>query len=198
MRFVTSASACHKSWRERHLHHVDAALLRASARDAAAFEALYRLHAPRLHRLVVRQVPDDVALDLVAETFAQTIVSAHRFRGRSDGEAVAWLDGIAQNLIRGYYRRSRVETKARRALEIEHHVRAAIAAAETDSEVSAELDAAMATLSPTERRAVQLRVVEELPYEDVAAALKIRPEAARTRVSRGLRALATRLGGQAA
>ena len=177
---------------------MDAALLRASARDAAAFEALYRRHAPRLHRLVLRQVPNDVALDLVAETFAQAIVSAHRFQGQCDGEAVAWLDGIAQNLVRGYYRRARVETKARRALEIEQHVRAAIAAAETDSEVSAELDAAMATLSPTERRAVQLRIVEELPYVDVAAALEIRPEAARTRVSRGLRTLATRLGGQAA
>jgi RNA polymerase sigma-70 factor (ECF subfamily) len=177
---------------------VDAALLRASARDAAAFEALYRLHAPRLHRLVLRQVPDQVALDLVAETFAQAIVSAHRFRGRSDGEAVAWLNGIAQNLIRGYYRRARVETKARRALEIEQHVRAAIEAAEPDLALGAELDAALATLSVTERRAVQLRVVEDLPYDEVAAALEIRPDAARTRVSRGLRALALRLGGEAA
>lgn len=177
---------------------MDAALVRASARDPAAFEALYRLHAERLHRFVLRQVPDQVALDLVAETFAQAIVSAHRFRGRSDGEAVAWLNGIAQNLVRGYYRRARVETRARRALEIEQHVRAAIAAADTDSELSADLDAAMATLSLTERRAVQLRVVDELPYDDIAAELKIRPDAARTRVSRGLRALALRLGGEAA
>jgi len=177
---------------------VDAVLLRAASRDAAAFEALYRLHGPRLHRVALRRVPEDAALDLVAETFAQAIVSAHRFRGRSDGEAVAWLDGIANNLIRSYYRRARVETKARRALEIEQHVREAIAIAETDTEVSGELDAAMATLSVTERRAVELRIVEELPYEEVAAVLKIRPEAARTRVSRGLRALAHRLGGQAA
>jgi RNA polymerase sigma factor (sigma-70 family) len=191
-------SACHKTVSKRHLVDVDAALLRASARDAAAFEALYRLHASRLHRLVLRQVPEHVALDLVAETFAQAIVSARGFRGQSDGEAVAWLNGIAQNLVRGYHRRARVETRARRALEIEEHVRTAIAAAESDIALSAELDAAMATLSVTERRAVQLRVVEELPYDDVAAALKIQPEAARTRVSRGLRALALRLGGQAA
>lgn len=177
---------------------MDAVLLRASARDAAAFETLYRRQAPRLHRFVRRQVPDQVALDLVAETFAQAIVSAHRFRGRSDGEAVAWLNGIAQNLIRGYHRRARVETRARRALEIEQHVRAAIAAAETDGTLSAELDAAMAALPVTERRAVELRVVEELAYDDVAAALEIRPDAARTRVSRGLRALALRLGDEAA
>jgi RNA polymerase sigma-70 factor (ECF subfamily) len=177
---------------------VDAALLRASASDPASFEALYRLHAPRLHGLVLRQVPEHVALDLVAETFAPAIVSAHRFRGRSDGEAVAWLNAIAQNLIRGYYRRARVETRARRALEIEQHVREAIAAAESDEALGAELDSALATLSVTERRAVELRVVDELPYEEVAAALKIRPDAARTRVSRGLRALALRLGGEAA
>jgi RNA polymerase sigma factor (sigma-70 family) len=196
MRSVTSA--CHKGAGGRHFNLVDAVLLRASARDAAAFEALYRLHAPRLHRLVLRQVPEHVALDLVAETFAQAIVSAHRFRGQSDGEAVAWLNGIAQNLVRGYYRRARVETKARRALEIEQHVRAAIAAAENDLTLSGDLEAAMAALSTTERRAVELRVVEELPYEEVAAALMIRPDAARTRVSRGLRALALRLGGEAA
>ncbi len=44
-----------------------------------------------------------------------------------------------------------------------------------------------------ERRAVELRVVEERPYPEVAEILDIRPAAARLRVSRGLRRLRSKL-----
>ena len=49
---------------------------------------------------------------------------------------------------------------------------------------------AMATLSPGTRDAVRLRVVDELPYRDLAQRLGISETAARVRVSRGLSALA--------
>jgi Sigma-70, region 4 len=53
-----------------------------------------------------------------------------------------------------------------------------------------ELAAALATLSEPVRRAIELRVVDELPYADLAARLQISEQAARARVSRGLTALA--------
>ena len=49
---------------------------------------------------------------------------------------------------------------------------------------------ALAELSDETRRAVELRVVDEQSYADVAAALQISETAARARVSRGLQALA--------
>ena len=48
----------------------------------------------------------------------------------------------------------------------------------------------MATLTPSTREAVRLRVVDELPYRDLAQRLGISETAARVRVSRGLSALA--------
>lgn len=52
------------------------------------------------------------------------------------------------------------------------------------------LAAALGDLPEHEREALELRVVGELPYEEVAEQLAIRPAAARLRVSRALRRLA--------
>ena len=46
------------------------------------------------------------------------------------------------------------------------------------------------SLAPGERDALELRIVKELSYEEVAERLEIRPAAARLRVSRALRRLA--------
>ena len=49
------------------------------------------------------------------------------------------------------------------------------------------LQRALAQLPEHERRALELRVIDELPYREVARTLAIRPAAARLRVSRALR-----------
>jgi RNA polymerase sigma-70 factor (ECF subfamily) len=48
----------------------------------------------------------------------------------------------------------------------------------------------LARLTTEQRQALQLRVVEERPYDEVARVLGITEATARARVSRGLRALA--------
>ena len=57
------------------------------------------------------------------------------------------------------------------------------------------LDEAMAELPPGERSAVELRVVDGLPYDAVAAGLATSEGAARVRVARGLGRLRQRLIG---
>ena len=52
------------------------------------------------------------------------------------------------------------------------------------------LRAEVSELSPAHREALRLRIVEELPYPEVARRLAISEAAARARVSRALRALA--------
>jgi len=56
------------------------------------------------------------------------------------------------------------------------------------------LDEALDELPDSQRRAIELRVLEDKAYEDVAAALGTSPAAARVRVHRGLSALRARLG----
>ena len=55
------------------------------------------------------------------------------------------------------------------------------------------LDEAMAELPEDQREAIRLRVVEDLSYADAARRTDATPQVVRSRVSRGLRTLRTRL-----
>jgi RNA polymerase sigma factor (sigma-70 family) len=67
---------------------------------------------------------------------------------------------------------------------------AAAADARVDAQARrAELEAALAALSPAVREAVVLRAVEQLDHREIASRTGCSPQAARLRVSRGLRAL---------
>lgn len=132
--------------------------------------------------------------DLTAETFAKAWLHRRRFRDRRDGSALPWLLRIAANLLSDAMRRERVETRARErlGLPIERHdgdgdVEAIVARLSPSADIARELD----SLPAHQREALELRVVHELPYEEVAARLSIRTAAARLRVSRALRHLET-------
>ena len=156
---------------------------------------LYELHRDSLLYFFVRRTADpDTALDLWSETFAEATLAAPRFRGRSDEEAAGWLFGIARNLLARYYRQGQAETRAMRRLGIERpelspDLQEEIVRRSGLRQLRRDLAVAADDLSVELRSAVMLRVVDELPYPEVAARLAISEPAARARVSRGLRAL---------
>jgi RNA polymerase sigma-70 factor (ECF subfamily) len=168
----------------------DAALLRAAT--AESFGVLYRRHAAAVHEWFARRVAW-AAADLTAETFARAWLSRRSFSDDRDGTALPWLLGIARNVLRESARADRVETAARRRLGLPLDLAEDEGFADVDERLSPRpsLRAALEELPPHERRALELRVVEELPYDDVARSLRIQPAAARLRVSRALRRLAS-------
>ena len=106
----------------------------------------------------------EVANDLTAKTFAQVLVSLGRFRGEQPGEGVAWLWGIARNLLRQQYRTARLETSARRRLGVpvrsyDAHCWDDVDARASASGLAHELTSAMAALTPGERRAITMTAV---------------------------------------
>ena len=140
----------------------------------------------------------EVALDLTAETFAQAWRGWSRVRLDSVEEVQGWLFTIARRQLARYLRRGRVE---RRALGV-----MGVSVPSLDDEDIAEIERAselgalrallgdeLQKLSEDQRLAVQLRVVEELPYREVARRLGTSEPTARARVSRALRALAIAL-----
>jgi RNA polymerase sigma-70 factor (ECF subfamily) len=145
--------------------------------------------------LVRRTADTEVALDLWAETFAQAVTGSKRFRGGTEAEEAAWLYTIAKRQLALYYRKGKAEQKALHKLGLERPPADDALIAEIERRASLEdlrreLSTALAKLSDPVRDAVQLRIVDELPYETVAAELHISEPAARARVSRGLAALA--------
>lgn len=173
--------------------------LHRSRHEPAAFAVFYEQHAEEILRFTTRRVyGPQVALDLTAETFSQAYLARAKFRGRSDGEAAAWLHTIARRQLARYFRRGEAERKALQRLAI--HVPRIDEAEQERVRKFAELGDLRAVLreelkqiAATQRQALQLRVVDELPYPEVAKRLGISEQAARARVSRALRALATAL-----
>lgn len=169
----------------------DAELLRAAESDAAAFSALYRRHVRRVHAWFDRRITW-AAADLTAETFARAWIRRSGFRDEHAGWALPWLLGIAHNVLRESIRRDRVESRARErlGLPLDLSEEDGYRAVEDRLSPRSALAAALDELPDHERDALELRVIGELSYRDVAQRLAIRPEAARLRVSRALRKLA--------
>jgi RNA polymerase sigma factor (sigma-70 family) len=168
----------------------DAELIRAAESDPAAFGRLYERHVEAVHAWFDRRLAW-AAADLTAETFARAWLWRRRFDDRRDGTALPWLYGIAANVLRETVRRDRVDTRARERLGLPTDLGAEDFAA-VDQRLSPRetLARALAALPEDQRRAVQLRVLQDLSYREVAKRLSIRPAAARLRVSRALRRLA--------
>lgn len=161
--------------------------------------ALYEREREAVMVFVARRTFDVwVAGDLTAETFAVALCSWSRLRDRSVEEVRGWLFTVARRKVSRYWRRARVERRAVEQLGIrvpmmsEDDV-AAIERRAGLAELRVALAVELARLSVEQRDALRLRVVEERSYAQVAVALGISEQAARARVSRGLRALARAL-----
>lgn len=135
----------------------------------------------------------EVAADLTSETFAQALVSAHRFRP-GPAPAIAWLIGIARNLLAMSRRSGRIEATARRALGMQPVVLTddAIAAIESLGETR-NVDRLLEALPPEQRAAVVARVIGERDYSEIAQELACSEQVVRKRVSRGLATLRSML-----
>lgn len=158
----------------------------------SAFESLYDSCAQTLLGFFVQRTGDPhTARDLWAETWAQAFTARRRFRGLTPQKAESWLYGIAYRQLAQYHRRGAIEQRALRRVAAEPP-----ALSDEDLErlqeladldhLSQEVAAAMDRLPPKLRTALDLRVLDELPYDEIADRLNITPQAARVRVSRAL------------
>jgi RNA polymerase sigma factor (sigma-70 family) len=176
-----------------------ARLLRACRRNPDAFAEFYDRHARRLFGWLMNETRNlEIAADLMAETFAQALLSARTFRGSTTRDVEAWLFGISRNLLAQYRRRRVVEARARERLRIPRRsyiedgfeeVENRLAAGRLEPRLQDELN----SLAPENASALKLRVVDEMGYDEIAKVLDCTPTAARMRVSRALGTLSTRL-----
>lgn len=181
----------------------DTALVLAARKDPAALCAFYDRNARPLLGWLVAQTGDvHAATDLLAETFAVALRSLTAFRGERPTSGRAWLFGIALRLLLRYRETTRLERRARGRLGLRREPY--LAEGEVLEErllaeaLRPELERALASLPDHQRQALQLRIVDELNYEEVAVRLDTTPVAVRLRVSRALKALRRSLEGSQA
>ena len=168
-----------------------------SATEPGAFAVLYRRHAEDLLRYFARRTLDpEAAAELTAETFAQAFASRTSYRD-TGANGVAW---ICES--RGT---SWVGSSARAGSTVMPVAGSACPNASSPADyeriedlvdfapIRDAIEDALETLREDQREALRLRVIEELPYTEVARRLACSEENARQRVSRGLRRLALML-----
>jgi len=175
--------------------------LRRIAVDPDAFEAFYREHLDAIHRFVARRVADPHhASDLVADIFLAAIDGAATYDPHR-GPPVAWLFGIARNVVADDLRQRARERRAfgrvggQRPLEDD-----AIAAAQERIDAAAGARAvygALGRLPPDQRAVVELVALDGLTVGDAARTLGVQPVTARVRLHRARRSVAAALGATA-
>src|SRR3954454_1634383 len=179
----------------------DAELLSAAKADPQAFREIYERYAVWMRSWFQRQTGSETAaLDLTAETFAQAWRMLRRFKDMADGSGAPWLFGIARNLLRQYHKHNRIETAARARMGLPVDWEGTEEYDAVDKPISAGTlkpapNSAVSARPTAQQRALELRVVQQLPYEEVAGRLDCSINAARLRVSRALRALTVELKG---
>jgi RNA polymerase sigma factor (sigma-70 family) len=148
-------------------------------------DQLVRTHASRLANFLRRRVgnPQDVE-DLVQDTLVEALRCIEQFQGQSRPET--WLFGIALNLTRGYYKRSRTR---------DVYVDADVGDVPTDGgdnpldiadhrQRMMRVAAALPSLPQDSREMLECVVVDNLSYEEVAQQMNIPIGTVRSRISR--------------
>jgi RNA polymerase sigma factor (sigma-70 family) len=173
----------------------DSDVLRRSIDEPDCFAVLFDRHFARLYRYLRRRLGDELAAELASETFLQAFRSRRRFVGEK-ATVLAWLHGIAANLVRMNHRSEerRLRAYARAAAGLRAAEPAIAIADRLDAEaLGPALALALAELSPALREVLVLHAWAELSHEEIAAALGCSTTTVRTRLSRARSQLAAGL-----
>jgi len=168
--------------------------------EPSQFADFYSAHRSQMLRFFARSIGDhDAAADLTSETFAKAYACRNAYRGHTHEEASAWLWRIARNELAGHWRRQSLHARARERLGCERPYATSPELERLEEQLAmggtaATLDVALAALSPEQWVAVRMRVVDELSYAEIGAALGVSIQVVRARVSRGLRSLKHTVG----
>ncbi len=162
-------------------------LKRFAAGDREAFETLFRQFQGEVYGWIVRIVRDPgAAEDLTVETFWR-IYRAHA-RFDPEGSFGAWARRIATNVAFDHVKKSRREVALPEDLSQEPPPDPAVR-----RDTRERIARAFGQLPAKYRVPATLALVEEEPYEEIAAALGISVGAVKSRVFRAVRLLREKL-----
>ncbi len=175
---------------------VDDAVLIEQCRlgDREAFRGLFERYGDAVHSIAWHFSGDPaVAKDVTQQVFLKLFTVIGQYRG--DSSFRTWLFRIVANACEDERRRRRRWLPfVDEALGSIGRVRQSQLSHSSRREVSDEVAAAIAGLSPKLRMPIVLRYLEELSYDEIAEALGISMGTVASRLNRGHRALADRLG----
>jgi len=161
---------------------------RAQRADAAAFEALYRLHVGKVYGLCLRMTGNAAeAEDCTQDAFIQAWSKLDRFRG--DSAFGTWMHRVAVNAVLGRMRRSRREQDRLQAV----HELQGPRTTNGDSGGLQDLQQAMERLPSGARHVFVLHAVYGYSHEETGDMLGIASGTSKAQLHRAKRLLAQQL-----
>lgn len=143
---------------------------RVRAGDRDAEYALYRLHAPRVYRLIYRLCGDeDLTSDLTQDAFVRAFSRLERFRG--DASFGTWLHRIAVNLTLNA-RRSE-QRRARWFAPLDDAEGAEGRTADIDPDFAQSLESAIGELTEGQRVVFVMHTMEGYTHVEIGEVLGI-------------------------
>lgn len=153
------------------------------ASDYLAFEILYQRHSGRIYEYLKSKVGADSAQELLQDTFARIHKSRDKYN--TQYPFLPWVFTIARNILFDYFKKAETQT-------IQNSSMFAADELEAESRLSDfgtfdQLEAALSVLPATQKRALQLRYLDDWTFEKIAKEFETTPQNARQLISRGLR-----------
>lgn len=156
--------------------------------DYIAFKSLYGRHSGRVFQYLKGKVATEVAKDLLQDTF----LKIHRSRDQYQPQYpfLPWLFTIARNSLNDFFKSS--EQRAVRTSINSEDIPAAVAENESEHDLANALN----ILPHTQRRAIELRYMNEWSFEKIAEEMNTTPDNSRQIVSRGIKKIRSFLKGE--
>jgi len=157
--------------------------------DYAAFKCLYLRHSGRVFQYLKTKVSNEVAQDLLQETF----MKIHRSRTQYQPQYpfLPWLFTVARNNLNDFFK-SADQNVIKIGIDADSlPLQVLQATSEHD------LSQAISGLPHVQRRAIELRYLNEWSFEKIAEEMKTTPENTRQIISRGIKKIRTFLTGGA-
>ncbi len=187
----SAAAMTHDLVGETNRNHVIAACQQG---DREAFRLLFEAHQDRVYSIALHYSGNDAAAqDIAQQVFLKLLTNISQFTFQS--EFTTWLYRMVANTCLDERRRWRKWIPLGEATEVPRmRSRENIETNYARLELSETVGLAISTLKPKLRMPILLRYIEGLSYEEIAQVLECSAGTVASRLNRGHKALAQKLG----
>jgi len=152
-----------------------------------AFDLLYKRHSSRVFEFLRRRTNPQNAGDLLQESFLKLHKARHQYSGKYP--FLPWLFTITRNVLYDHARLKETKLSRNSVSEVEE------LADHEKVDTGADLQPFLVALPEAQRRAVELRYLQDWSFERIAAEMQTTPINIRQIVNRGLKKIRSNFGG---
>ncbi|HYP25271.1 MAG TPA: sigma-70 family RNA polymerase sigma factor [Blastocatellia bacterium] len=162
--------------------------------DRAAFHMLFELHKDRVYSIALHFTGEEAsARDVSQQVFLKLFTAINQYRNES--QFTTWLYRVVANVCLDEQRKHKRFVPIGHTVEVNNMV---TKGSQEDTYIRREMQdsvrAAISDLSPKLRLPILLKYVEDLSYDEIASVLGCSKGTVASRLNRGHKALARKLG----